>query len=98
MNTCKAATPAEAPPSAGAMRCSFGVRALLRNSIWSASPSNCAHQHSGVTVNAFMLRAAIHEGEHRYELTLFRDGRAIVKGTQEPGVAQCVCALCWGMR
>ena len=45
-------------------------------------------RHGPVTVNAFMMRAAIAEGGGAYELTLFADGRAIVKGTDDAGVAR----------
>lgn len=45
-----------------------------------------------VTVNAFMLRASVADAEGTYELTLFADGRAIVKGTQEAQVARRVYA------
>lgn len=41
-----------------------------------------------VTVNRFMLRAELVDAGKPYELTLFPDGRAIVKGTREPGVAR----------
>ncbi len=49
-------------------------------------------EHGGVTVNAFMLRARISEQGKQYEITLFRDGRAIVKGTGEAGVARGIYA------
>jgi adenylyltransferase/sulfurtransferase len=41
-----------------------------------------------VRVNEFALRAWVDP----YELTVFPDGRAIVKGTTDPGVARSVCA------
>jgi adenylyltransferase/sulfurtransferase len=41
-----------------------------------------------VRVNEFALRAAL----ECYELTVFPDGRAIVKGTTDPGVARSVYA------
>jgi len=45
------------------------------------------------TYNKFMLKCLIVEaGGKEYELTLFADGRAIVKGTNEPGVAKTVYA------
>ena len=37
-----------------------------------------------------MLRAAIIDGAHPYELTLFTDGRAIVKGTKQPEIAKSI--------
>ncbi|MDX1517038.1 MAG: ThiF family adenylyltransferase [Woeseiaceae bacterium] len=49
-------------------------------------------EHGDVSVNDFMLRAHITEGNKRYELTLFADGRAIVKGTTEADVARAVYA------
>lgn len=48
--------------------------------------------HGKVTANEFIVRAAlVHNGEP-YELTLFADGRAIVKGTHDVGVARSVYA------
>ena len=41
-----------------------------------------------VRVNEFALRASLHP----YELTVFPDGRAIIKGTTDPGVARSVYA------
>ena len=46
--------------------------------------------HGKVRSNDFMIRADIAEGDHEYELTLFADGRAIVKGTAEASVARSV--------
>jgi molybdopterin-synthase adenylyltransferase len=48
--------------------------------------------HASVKVNAYMLRAALTDNGQRYELTIFADGRAIVHGTGEPGVARSVYA------
>jgi adenylyltransferase/sulfurtransferase len=48
--------------------------------------------HGAVKVNRFMLRASLVEHGRPYELTLFPDGRAIVKGTQEPTVARSLYA------
>lgn len=45
-----------------------------------------------VTVNRYMLRAFITDHGKPYELTLFRDGRTIVKGTHEPAVARALHA------
>ena len=45
-----------------------------------------------VKVNAFMLRARLVDRGQSYEITLFPDGRAIVKGTHEPGVARSLYA------
>lgn len=50
------------------------------------------HSHGQVTVNDFMLRLVVRESGADYELTLFPDGRAIVKGTQEPAAARSLYA------
>ena len=49
-------------------------------------------RHGKVTANNFMIRADITEGGNPYELTLFTDGRAIVKGTGKEDVARSVYA------
>jgi adenylyltransferase/sulfurtransferase len=46
-----------------------------------------------VTRNAFLLRCAIAP----YDLTLFRDGRAIIEGTREPSVARGLYAKYIGL-
>jgi adenylyltransferase/sulfurtransferase len=48
--------------------------------------------HGTVNVNKFMLRADITDNGEPYELTLFTDGRAIVKGTKEPNTAKSIYA------
>lgn len=48
--------------------------------------------HGSVTANKFMLRAEITDMGVPYELTLFTDGRAIVKGTKEATVAKNIYA------
>ncbi len=48
--------------------------------------------HGKVNVNKFMLRADIEDNGQPYELTLFTDGRAIVKGTKEPSTAKSIYA------
>ena len=48
--------------------------------------------HGTVTANRFMLRAALADNGREYELTVFTDGRAIVKGTREANVARSVYA------
>ena len=48
--------------------------------------------HGSVVANKFMLRAEITDRGEPYELTLFTDGRAIVKGTKEANVARSVYA------
>lgn len=48
--------------------------------------------HGSVKANAFMLQAEIVEGGESYVLTLFTDGRAIIKGTREPTVARSLYA------
>jgi molybdopterin-synthase adenylyltransferase len=45
-----------------------------------------------VSINEFMLRVQIRDNDKDYEVTLFPDGRAIVKGTDEPKVARSVFA------
>ena len=45
-----------------------------------------------VLANEFMIRAEIRDGGRSFELTLFTDGRAIVKGTGEVSVARSVYA------
>jgi adenylyltransferase/sulfurtransferase len=46
--------------------------------------------HAAVTANEFLLRAQLTDGERPYEITLFPNGRAIIKGTQMPDVARGV--------
>ncbi|MCC7191790.1 MAG: ThiF family adenylyltransferase [Phycisphaeraceae bacterium] len=48
--------------------------------------------HGTVNVNKFMLRADIKDNGEPYELTLFTDGRAIVKGTKEANTAKSIYA------
>jgi molybdopterin-synthase adenylyltransferase len=48
--------------------------------------------HGSVTANDFMIRAGLTHNDKPYELTLFPDGRAIVKGTSEGSVARSVYA------
>lgn len=48
--------------------------------------------HGTVKANKFMLRAEIVDNGEPYELTLFTDGRAIVKGTKHANVAKSVYA------
>ena len=45
-----------------------------------------------VIANEFMMRATVREQDKNFELTLFADGRAIVKGTGEASVARGVYA------
>jgi adenylyltransferase/sulfurtransferase len=45
-------------------------------------------RHGEVSVNEFLLRARVDDGRKPYEIMLFPDGRAIIKGTQEPEVAR----------
>src|SRR5690606_19194695 len=40
--------------------------------------------HGDVKANAYLVRASLTENGRPYELTVFGDGRAIVKGTSEP--------------
>ena len=48
--------------------------------------------HGPVKANRFMVRAELRDNNNPYELTLFRDGRAIVKGTKEPSTARSIYA------
>lgn len=48
--------------------------------------------HGPVTANEFMLRAQITDQGNSYEVTVFPDGRAIVKGTDDPGAARSIYA------
>lgn len=45
-----------------------------------------------IRVNEFMLRASVGEQDQAYEITLFPDGRAIIKGTDDAAVARTVFA------
>jgi adenylyltransferase/sulfurtransferase len=45
-------------------------------------------QHAAVTANDFLLRARLTENDKPFEITLFPNGRAIIKGTQETDVAR----------
>ncbi|MBT8092294.1 MAG: thiazole biosynthesis adenylyltransferase ThiF, partial [Gammaproteobacteria bacterium] len=49
-------------------------------------------EHGDIIVNEFMLRAGIRDHENNYEITLFPDGRAIVKGTNKPEIARSIYA------
>ncbi len=46
--------------------------------------------HGEVRSNEFMVRADVSENGRTYQITLFADGRAIVKGTGEAAVARSV--------
>ncbi len=48
--------------------------------------------HGRVSVNDFMLTAWIEEDDQAYEITLFSNGRALIKGTQEAAIARSVYA------
>lgn len=45
-----------------------------------------------VSVNTFMLRARISEGDQSFDVTLFPDGRAIIKGTDDIATARGIYA------
>lgn len=49
-------------------------------------------RHGEVVANEFMLRTHITDRNKEYEITLFPDGRAIVKGTDDPGLARSIYA------
>ena len=46
--------------------------------------------HGEIRANEFMVRAKIAEGGKDFEITLFADGRAIVKGTDDASLARSV--------
>jgi len=48
--------------------------------------------HGVVNANEFMLRTQITDRNKQYEITLFPDGRAIVKGTDDPALARSIYA------
>ena len=48
--------------------------------------------HGDVRVNEFMLRSELEENGDPFEITLFPDGRAIIKGTDDAGVARGIYA------
>jgi molybdopterin/thiamine biosynthesis adenylyltransferase len=48
--------------------------------------------HGEVSANEFMLRAHVVDSGTNYEITLFKDGRAIIKGTVETDVARSIYA------
>ena len=48
--------------------------------------------HGAVKANRFMLHAEVRDNGQLYELTVFTDGRAIVKGTKEPNTAKSIYA------
>ena len=48
--------------------------------------------HGTVSVNEFLLRAKINDSGAPIEITLFTDGRAIIKGTEDPATARNVYA------
>jgi adenylyltransferase/sulfurtransferase len=48
--------------------------------------------HGKVRTNEFMLRADVMHNDKPYELTVFPNGRAIVKGTDDVKVARTVYA------
>lgn len=54
------------------------------------SIANRLREHGEVSTNEFMLRATISNAEASYEISLFPDGRAIIKGTDDPAVARSV--------
>ncbi len=48
--------------------------------------------HGKIKSNPFMLRVQLQDGGKPYELTVFADGRAIVKGTSEASTAKSIYA------
>ena len=53
--------------------------------------------HGQVQVSPFMVRVRLVDENQPYELTVFADGRAIVRGTEELGVARSLYARYVGM-
>jgi adenylyltransferase/sulfurtransferase len=49
-------------------------------------------RRGAVRANEFMIRTTISDNEKTYEITVFRDGRAIVKGTGDTSVARGIYA------
>ena len=49
-------------------------------------------QHGKVTANELLVRAQIAEAGYNYDITLFADGRAIIKGVDEESAARAVYA------
>ena len=50
--------------------------------------ANKLSESGKVTQNAFLLRVSLTDPD--YEITLFKDGRAIIKGTDEPALARAI--------
>jgi adenylyltransferase/sulfurtransferase len=48
--------------------------------------------HGPVQASGFMVRATLREGGTEYEFSVFKDGRAIIKGTKEGAVARSLYA------
>ena len=46
--------------------------------------------YGAVSSNEFLLKAEIADGELPVEITLFKDGRAIIKGTDDPSTARSI--------
>ena len=46
--------------------------------------------HGEVSVSEFLLSAHLKDGESRYDITLFPDGRAIIGGTHDPETARTI--------
>jgi molybdopterin-synthase adenylyltransferase len=74
--------PADADPSAGGNGQKIDFAEIAKR----------LEAHGKVTANKFMLRADITDNGEPYELTLFNDGRAIVKGTKHASVAKSIYA------
>lgn len=49
-------------------------------------------EHGTVTLNEFLLRVKITDQQKDYEITLFPNGRAIIKGTDDAAVARSIYA------
>jgi adenylyltransferase/sulfurtransferase len=62
------------------------------DSIDLAAVAKRLQRHGEVRTSEYMLQTHIVEGDKRYEITLFPDGRAIVKGTTDAGLARNIYA------
>ncbi|MGD2130485.1 MAG: ThiF family adenylyltransferase [Lysobacterales bacterium] len=63
-----------------------------RGGIWLEEIARRLRHYGPVVTNEFLVRARIDDAGQTFELTLFADGRAIVKGTGDPAKARSVFA------
>ena len=55
-----------------------------------ASIADRVRDEADTLLNDFMLRMNVRHHEQAFEISLFRDGRAIIKGTDDPATARSV--------